>query len=1231
MRNGAHWIPWTILSHKASSYASNGPQSRQQFEEYSFGFNARFITMKYFLIFVAAIFLLAARAPLRAAPFELEGDDGAQLQKSEASLKFKLLRYDSPSRARVESDSLTVTSSRSGTFSARLLENWPLVEGKALEFSVLVDPVASDDGSNADVDAGIVLGMPSAEADPNRFADPENKVYLELKEFADRYRFTIVLDGQTVSFWGRSRSQHGIPNIGTRQAGKPYLLKIVAIPRGDHTGLRFFVEHGDRPLRLFKYDDPEAGTEFGEFVTEWQLDRPLTDNNFLGLYVREGGKAHGPVETVFSEITVRPISIDDAEEWMPADDFVMANLNYEHPAMAGVKAARDAGDIKQAKTRLINYFRTRREPNGPTYDPEMARVTAHGKQANWREVSDNAINGIYAKLSWFHGFSKPGELSRENGLPRWGRDPGFLNRHYHWVVMTYAWDHTREEKYARRLAEEVIDYVQQEPTVYYDNPNLGGQLDVIDGSVINEHMLWTGNVGRRLELTWWQMFEVMRKAEAFSDEAIFHYLDGVIRQCRLLTNPTIFQEWDDSGFHGAMALTKSGMLFEMCDEAPLWARVGWDRINTVMDVQFHPDGSHVSLSTGYAWATIKGFEEFFHYVKKSGGTVPEKMETLIAEMYYHLLALTRPDFGNIDLNDGGWSELTHLASAAHELFPDREDYHFFASKGGAGTEPHPVSMYFPNAGQYVFRTGWGPEEKFLFFGAGPWGASHGKMDALNIYAAYGPHLLIRNAGRGAYSGVGNTIHAGKSLSFNVLSPDWAQENSVPHWQHEKATGFNPPKRRFTNNEHFEYGEGAFTYGWHKPGTHIQGKWVRQLIFVKGTDSKRNGYYVVIDTVEPAMNRPTTWRHPWQLSAATPELRKEDKSIVVNEGGVAMQILPVDPNGNMSVRLIRGQEKPERLGWRVYGETATPWNVPTYEWPAEDTFAKAWIIQMQVCEEDWPVQSVEAIPSSNPGEIMFQVNRADGGTDFILRRIPGMQSKTSKECDVSCDVAILARDHCGREYARLEMTGGEESVAASNGMPVAQYELNISERFANVSTCQLGASPIRIDNASFAQPHVEKPIGAIKGWDSNSRSGTGIWPADQVGAQGKADGQQVAAIHQGGYIGQILKDDRGRPVAIGPGKTVRVRFRNLPHPDYRPINMGVYLHAGEGTAPQVAPAYSFKDETNTVGEHIVEFTISSAATLASYLPEGWENIPLYLKFQNYVGRVVVDDVHIDVVE
>jgi hypothetical protein len=351
-----------------------------------------------------------------------------------------------------------------------------------------------------------------------------------------------------------------------------------------------------------------------------------------------------------------------------------------------------------------------------------------------------------------------------------------------------------------------------------------------------------------------------------------------------------------------------------------------------------------------------------------------------------------------------------------------------ATKGKEGSPPEKTSVYFPNAGQYFMRTGWGEGEKYLFFGAGPWGASHGKQDALNLYAQFGNHLLIRNAGRGSYSGVGNTKHAGRSLSFNTLSPDWAQENSIPHWKQEMHRGHNPPKRRWISDAHFDYGEGAFEYGWHRPGEHIQGKWVRQVIFVKGKHAQKDGYYVVIDTVQPKDDTERTWRHPWHLNLNPPDIstRDSDHSVTAISAAVALQVLPVDPEGDLEVQRIEGQEEPELLGWRIHDTIAKPYPVPMHVWKASGTFSRAWIIQMQGSEAEWPVTSIGDVVSEAPGELRFTVQKRDGSSDQIHRRFPTAGQP---------DVTVIT------PHATLELTNGIETVSkpslASRPTPASQ--------------------------------------------------------------------------------------------------------------------------------------------------------------------------------------------------
>ena len=240
-----------------------------------------------------------------------------------------------------------------------------------------------------------------------------------------------------------------------------------------------------------------------------------------------------------------------------------------------------------------------------------------------------------------------------------------------------------------------------------------------------------------------------------------------------------------------------------------------------------------------------------------------------------------------------------------------------------------------------------------------------------------------------------------------------------------------------SNGRFDYGEGTFEYGWHRPGEHIQGKWVRQVVFLKGENPTRDGYFLVIDTVEPNDEKQRTWRHPWHLNLNPPEIgvREEDNSVVASNAAVALQILPVDPVGDLELTVVQGQEKPELLGWRVYGESARPFPTPTYAWKAGGTFSRAWIVQMQSSENEWPVTSVETFPCENPGVLQFKVHRKDGGADHILRRFPGDASAKIESETVESDFVIFSRDASGRLAARLELPDGKDSVAKRNPLAV----------------------------------------------------------------------------------------------------------------------------------------------------------------------------------------------------
>lgn len=898
------------------------------------------------------------------------------------------------------------------------------VDGTAdcFAINVTIDPVAAK-GGDLQVVSGFAVGM-SLEND-DVMDRSQSILTVDFREGVDRSAHLLWHRGTNLTLndpspqpagWVDTREYQHFHNYLIRD-GLGHKVRLVVWPDGVGSRIRLFVDAMDRPRE------------------EHLLGERITAGT-IRLFTSRGGLQTEPTRTsTFSDFEFKKVPIEEANR-LPTDwETLLANLDPAYPAMQPVVRAAEEGRRDDAKSLFLEHMRTRTTPLGPTWEHVTDRVL----HPAYRGVADAAVSGQYGGArGFFMDFSETwtdtngdthGWVREANPLQiNWSRDNGSLNRHFHWVSLAKSYDETGDARYAKQFSAEVFDWVTREPFFWEATPIIGG-LNIMDGTRFRRGYMNTSNIGRRLELTWWPTYEVFRKSPEFTDEAHIAMLVGMIRQADLITNPTSFAVHDDGAAHTTMGLLQTALLLPELHASKEWKELALSRWDEMLGKQFHPDGSHVSLSTGYNWATILTLENFIRLYEQLGKEPPAKYLSLLEKALEHPIAISTPNQLQVPQNDGGWSMVDDHYRRSLHWFPHREDFQWMATKGTGGTPPEKRSQYLPNAGHYMMRTGWGGGEKYLFFGAGPWGASHGKQDALNIFTQLGSSPLIRDAGRRSYSGVGNTVHAGRSLAYNTLSPDWAQENSIPHWRHEMHVGFNPPNRRWVSNESFEYGEGAFTYGWHNSEEHIRGKWLRQVIFVKGQNPKADGYYVVIDTVEPADNAERVWRHPWQLNPDAIEVREADKSIVATNAEAAIQILPIDLMGDIAVTVIQGQVTPELLGWRIYGEAAKPWPVPTYSWTANETFCRAWIIQMQATEGDWPVESVEPLGSEFAGELRFRVYRRDGGTDDVLRRFPSSGPATVKEESERADVTVESRNRSGDVIADLKISGGRESVAA----------------------------------------------------------------------------------------------------------------------------------------------------------------------------------------------------------
>lgn len=877
----------------------------------------------------------------------------------------------------------------------------PRLFAKSFMVEVAIDPTQNRQGdSQAIAGIAIDLGDKVTNALPSR---DRRGICFELREGTTGGFWDIWIDG--INEPRREPSPRPPGWVDNRQYQKPweftpysgtYRLRIAGSPAGKGTHLRFYFEHFDRP------------------VFEHTVSRTVTPGQ-IGFYAVTGGTEPRTNTATFQNFSVQEISDLEPIINPSARDIVLDAVDLKHPRMKDVAAAVARNDRALAGQRLLEHFRTRTTPAGPGFQVEY-----HG--INYREVANAVLEDRYGTLGPFMKFEKTYVDGAGNRQPfvddqdviRWDLCHGHLTRHFHWVSLAKAYSENQDKRYAARFSREVQDWVAREPFLHPRNPDIGG-LNWMDGTTFELGYLNTSNIGRRCEMTWWSAYDEFRQSPHFTDEAHFHMLLGFLRQSRLMMNPSSFAAHDDGGAHICVALLQNALMLPEFKESRRWQQEAVRRWEEVLKVQFHEDGSHVSLSTGYNWASLMAMENMIALYRRVERDVPQKFLDLLERAYRHPMALSRPDQGQIDTNDGGWGLIDDHMTRAHKLFPQRQDFLWMATKGKKGQPPADRSVYFPNAGHIVMRTGWGPKHRYLFLDAGPVGASHGKEDKLNIYLDYGGHQLLASGGRGSYAGGPFSAYTGSTRAYNTLLVDGGVQARIPY--RVEIDGHTPEQRRFLLDDHFEYAEGFHTHGWFAAGHRIEGKHTRQILFLKGPNPPETSYWVVFDTVEPQDANPHTYEALFHIRRNHAGIADEKTKVVHGwDGGASLKILPASSDG-LEIELVHGQTEPHIQGWHVVGKAKAPMWTPTYRWQATGKTTRAWVLVPAGADQNWCVDRVELL-EAGPDTIVFRCFRSDGSSDIVYRRDPTQKKTQLDGVDFPGEIGVVSQNIVGEKVDRF---------------------------------------------------------------------------------------------------------------------------------------------------------------------------------------------------------------------
>lgn len=738
---------------------------------------------------------------------------------------------------------------------------------------------------------------------------------------------------------------------------------------------RWWFSHRERPTDLAPVEGGSEGWDYyaTSFTVDWtgwrQLQLPLRDwnaarrplgwhrINYLSFSSTYGERRPSPrTRLVFDAITLegdRPISLGDFES--EADFDAWGDLQ---PVDEPVKEGARAGLWAQLPARPSL---TRRElPHDWSGFTALSLWVWSGEATGdvITIVADSDTPDLRAAdevlAHRYDGFHLGDDIDwNANKLPP--TDPAFtrewtygLNRFGIWQTLGRAYWASGDEKYAREWIAQMRDWVEDNPYVRFGTGN--------------DTLTWrTIEAGIRTSGSWQDALQYFLGSPSLTGDDLVVYLKSWIEHAHHLMRITV-----EHPEHGGNWVTMEcnglghlGIMLPEAKDAARWLQTAVDRMSLELDRQVYPDGAQKELTTGYHQVARINFVGLLKIARHNGIELPPAYLASLERMYeYNLRAMT-PEGALPPLNDAGYTNVLSSLREGAELF-GREDFRWAASGGAQGTPPDSTSWAFPYAGQYVMRSGWDRDDRYLLFESGPFGIGHQHEDKLSMFVyAYGRPLLTE-AGTYSYD---------QSKYRRYVLGTWAHNTILVDGQEQHRNGLRetyetdrPLDNLWVHNELFDAADGVYDHGY-GPRRDIAVTHERTVVFV------RPDYFVVLDRLG------AEGRHGydilWHLNNDAAEQGAAGLAAWGADEGVANLLVTPVVTAGLSLEIVVGRDDPP-LGFAP-ASRRKPIPVLDYRCEAEGSLTLAWVLT------PWR--------GARP-EVTATLREADGGGSVIAVRHDG---------------------------------------------------------------------------------------------------------------------------------------------------------------------------------------------------------------------------------------------------
>ncbi|MBI3860934.1 MAG: heparinase II/III family protein [Planctomycetia bacterium] len=379
-----------------------------------------------------------------------------------------------------------------------------------------------------------------------------------------------------------------------------------------------------------------------------------------------------------------------------SDVEIAQKLDLGLPQLGEIKAALDKNDPPALEKALIGYLNGKLRPLKPAEPPKPVPGVDHPelryRPEAWlgNEITFN-VNGkleaiaVGERADWFRMGDGVPDIA---GWSSWGN------------ILAEAYLASGDTRYAQGLLTYIRAFYRDCRPPVHKTTSWSGALGP-----------WAvGGRGRATGLLQW-LYQVLAAAPVTTDSDRTMFLKMIYEHAECMYRFSEEHQVTNFEFYPITVLALLARQFPEFTESRAWRDRSIERELQNMDDSLLDDGG-AQERTEYNFAYLVNYTRFYQQMAADGVPVSEFRRKL-ERMYEWFMYVHSPLYQYPQLNIGNLNNSYNYIAPAAELFPEREDLVYYATRGARGKPAVRTARVLAHTGFLTMRSDWSPDALFM--------------------------------------------------------------------------------------------------------------------------------------------------------------------------------------------------------------------------------------------------------------------------------------------------------------------------------------------------------------------------------------------------------------------------------------------------------------------------------------------------------------------------------------